>query len=139
MSSGTYADELLTLLRRIFQTYKYSDLTAHRGIVHVPYQVSVMSLFEQYRINIPLFFPSIELLADWQLNYTVMNERTWDGVYGGRPSKPDVGVHSSQSAVSDPNDEARLDATGSALPSSTAGRTSLTTSRLSISSICFSG
>jgi len=53
-------------VRRKYRNYKYSDLAAHAGIIYVPYQVSVMSLFEQYRMNIPLFFPSLELLTSWQ-------------------------------------------------------------------------
>lgn len=58
-------------LRKKYPHYKYSDLTAHAGIVYVPYQVSLMSLFEQYRMNIPLFFPSLELLTAWQYEHMV--------------------------------------------------------------------
>jgi len=58
-------------LRNRYPHYKYSDLTAHAGIIYVPYQVSVMSLFEQYRMNIPLFFPSLELLTVWQHEHMV--------------------------------------------------------------------
>lgn len=71
LCAGAGAGELLFPLRRRYPRYNYSDLAAHRGIVHVPYQVSVMSLFEQYRMNIPLFFPSIDLLTKWQLQYLV--------------------------------------------------------------------
>jgi len=58
-------------LRKKYPHYHYSDLTAHAGIVYIPYQVSVMSFFEQYRMNIPLFFPSLELLTTWQLKHMV--------------------------------------------------------------------
>jgi len=58
-------------LREKYAQYKYSDLTAHSGIVYIPYQVSVMSMFEQYRMNIPLFFPSLELLTYWQHTHMV--------------------------------------------------------------------
>jgi len=61
--------EKLFPLRSRYPHYEYSDMTAHWGIVYVPYQVSVMSLFEQYRMNIPLFFPSVSLLTEWQLQY----------------------------------------------------------------------
>jgi len=64
-------DGLLFPLRSMYPHYQYTDLTAHRGIVYVPYQVSVMSLFEQYRMNIPLFFPTIDLLTRWQFKYLV--------------------------------------------------------------------
>ena len=43
--------------------YQYGDLARHPGIVVVPYTKSTMSFFELYRMNIPLFFPSIELLT----------------------------------------------------------------------------
>ena len=65
----------LLRLRQIYPNYKYSDLTAHAGIVYIPYQVSVMSLFEQYRMNIPLFFPSLELLTTWQYKHMVSGYR----------------------------------------------------------------
>jgi len=61
----------LLRLRKIYPRYKYTDLTAHSGIVYIPYQVSVMSMFEQYRMNIPLFFPSLELLTIWQHKHMV--------------------------------------------------------------------
>jgi len=34
-----------------------------------------------------------------------MNERTWAGVHGGRPSKSSVGAHESQKGIPDPNNE----------------------------------
>lgn len=64
-------------LRLLYRKYKFSDLAKHPAIVHVPYQVSIMSLFEQYRMNIPLFFPSLDLLTKWHYEYGVVNERTW--------------------------------------------------------------
>lgn len=39
--------------------YTWSDLYSHRCIIHIPYNVSLMSLFEQYTANVPLFFPTI--------------------------------------------------------------------------------
>ena len=47
--------ELISLRNR-YQSYRYSDLAAHQGIMHLSYQVSTMSIFEQYRMNFPLFF-----------------------------------------------------------------------------------
>jgi hypothetical protein len=59
-------------LRSRYPSYAYADLAAHQAIVYVPYQVSVMSLFEQYRMNIPLLFPSLDLLASWQHEHMVL-------------------------------------------------------------------
>jgi hypothetical protein len=36
----------------------WQDLYNYRGIVHVPREISTMSIFEQYTANVPLFFPS---------------------------------------------------------------------------------
>ena len=92
-------------LRDKYPHYEYRDLCAHKGIVYVPYQVSVMSLFEQYRMNIPLFFPSKSLLGDWQHRYMIMNERTWDGVFGKKPKGSNMKAHPNQKDVPDPNSE----------------------------------
>ncbi len=54
--------------------YYYAQITRHPGIIYVPYQVSLMSLFEHYRMNIPLFFPSLDLLTDWDYTYRVVTE-----------------------------------------------------------------
>ncbi|CAH1799032.1 unnamed protein product [Owenia fusiformis] len=98
----------LTPLRELYGHYKYSDLASHQGIVHVPYQVSVMSLFEQYRMNIPLFYPSLDLLASWQLTDNVLNERTWSSVFGSIPDKSVIpGVLDN---VPDPNNDKNLEA-----------------------------
>jgi len=40
----------------------------------------------------------------------VMNERTWAGVHGGRPSKSSIKAHESQANVPDPNNEQNPDA-----------------------------
>lgn len=38
--------------------HEWSDLVAYRGIVNFPYEVSLMSVFEQFTAGCPLFFPS---------------------------------------------------------------------------------
>lgn len=40
--------------------FKWEDLYSHKAIVHIPYNVSIMSIFEQYSANVPLLFPTIE-------------------------------------------------------------------------------
>jgi hypothetical protein len=92
-------------LREVYKEfYRYSQIAAHPGIIYVPYQVSVMSLFEQYRMNIPLFFPSLDLLTEWHFTYRVVGERTWDGVSGKRRNASTiVGVLGSD--IPDPNNE----------------------------------
>ena len=94
--------ELIRIKDR-YPHYKYSDLAAHQGIVHLPYQVSTMSIFEQYRMNIPLFFPSKELLLQWSIERWVVRERTLPWlVRDPRPfTRP---PHPSQRHVPSPND-----------------------------------
>jgi len=54
-----------------YRYHNFSDLTTYAGLVHIPYQVSIMAIFEQYRMNIPLFFPSLDLLTTWQHKHVV--------------------------------------------------------------------
>ena len=54
--------------------YQFSDLARHPGVVVVPYTKSVMSFFELYRMNVPLFYPSVALLTKWELGAAVMSE-----------------------------------------------------------------
>ena len=96
-----------------FPNLQFSDIIAHAGIVHLPYQVSVMSLFEQYRMNVPLFCPSERLLFEWQLRFEAMNERAARPALLGWPLDPTaprpngsvIAAHPSQRGVPDPNDE----------------------------------
>ena len=100
----TSSNIVVSRIKDIYKHYEYSDLANHPAIVHVPYQVSTMSLFEQYRMNIPLLFPSLELLTEWQYKYGVVNERTWDNVnYGIKPNGSKIkGLFSN---IPDPNNE----------------------------------
>lgn len=47
---------------KLGKKYKWQDLYDFKGIVHFPYQISTMSIFEQYSANVPLFFPTKEFL-----------------------------------------------------------------------------
>ena len=38
--------------------FNWSDLFSYKAIVHTPYEISTMSLFEQYSSGIPLFLPT---------------------------------------------------------------------------------
>merc|ERR1711998_703016 len=64
-----------------------------------------MSIFEYYRMNIPMFVPSPDLLAQWQLKYRVMDERTWEGVYKRFKAKSAIGQHPESRVPFDPNNE----------------------------------
>lgn len=40
--------------------YSWADLYSYNAVVHIPYEMSTMSLFEQYSAGVPLFLPSRE-------------------------------------------------------------------------------
>ena len=86
--------------------YTYESLAKYRAAINVPYQVSVMTIFELYRMNVPMFFPSTELLATWQVNYYIMRDRSFDGsLFGRRPKASIIPPHPSQKRIPDPKNE----------------------------------
>ena len=44
--------------------YSWQQLYSYKGIIHMPYEISTMSIFEQYSANVPLFFPSKQYLTN---------------------------------------------------------------------------
>lgn len=56
-------------IRDLYHHFMFRDLAAHPLIVILPYQVSFMSFFEYYRMQIPMLVPSPALLTDWYLTY----------------------------------------------------------------------
>jgi hypothetical protein len=46
--------------------YDRSKLSGLSGVVHIPYNISVMSSFEHYAMGIPMFVPSYDLLIKWK-------------------------------------------------------------------------
>lgn len=49
---------LLTAKKDLPHPHEWSDVTSFRGIVNFPYEVSLMSCFEQFTAGCPMFFPS---------------------------------------------------------------------------------
>jgi hypothetical protein len=110
----------LSSLPALYPRYEYSDLARHPAIVFLPYQVSTMSIFEFYRMCIPLFFPDMNLWYSWHKKHRLMSERTWyDGAgifykYTSSPlHKSFIGRHpESNSSIAnyDPNNDFDKDA-----------------------------
>lgn len=44
--------------------YTWQELYSYKEIIHLPYNVSTMSIFEQYQAEIPLNFPSLDFSID---------------------------------------------------------------------------
>lgn len=93
-------------------SHSFQQLASYKGIIHIPYQVSTMSLFEQYRMGIPLFFPSLDLLSELDHTYDFVNERNCkdfrrcyaDDVIASVPPHP------SQAELPDPHNKSSLHA-----------------------------
>lgn len=58
-------------------SFKWSDLGEYRGIIHFPYEISTMSMFEHFTGGMPLFFPSKTF---WKANSggLISNTAYWD-------------------------------------------------------------
>lgn len=52
------------LLDKPTKGYSWQDLFSYKGIVHSPYEMSTMSIFEQYWAGVPLWFPTKEFYKD---------------------------------------------------------------------------
>ena len=91
-------------LRSKYSHYTYEQLCENTAILHLPYQISVMSLFEQYSMGIPIIVPSPDFL--WKLHdkYDLVTERTWERI---RSSKRPTGsvLPGVASGVPDPNND----------------------------------
>lgn len=98
------ASFVLRELRQVYSKFDYTDLASHLGIVHIPYQISTMSIFEQYRMAIPLFFPSVDLFTRWNVKYRLAYDRT-SAMLWGFSYASDIPPHASQRLTPDPNAE----------------------------------
>lgn len=56
--AGNVPDHPLIAQKSNTTPFKWSDLGSYRGIIHIPYEVSTMSMFEHFSAGLPLFFPS---------------------------------------------------------------------------------
>jgi hypothetical protein len=59
------------LLKNRPDNFSFKNLFEYKGIVHMPYDISSMSLFEQYFAGVPLFFPTKEFYKECVKNDTV--------------------------------------------------------------------
>jgi len=54
----TLFPESQLLVEKPQKGYSWQELCSYKGIVHCPYEMSTMSIFEQYWAGVPLFFPT---------------------------------------------------------------------------------
>jgi len=62
----------------LYEEYTFDDVASHPAMVFMPYQVSVMSFFEYYRLGLPIFAPSKKLLLEWNNQH----DFAWERIYG---------------------------------------------------------
>lgn len=63
------------------KSYKNEELMEYKGIIHIPYEISTMSIFEQYSCNIPLFFPSKKYLYKLIKEQKVKLQSKYSSIY----------------------------------------------------------
>lgn len=88
--------------------FKWEDLTKFRTIVHFPYNVSTMSFFEQYTMDIPLLVPNLNFLIELYSNpkYRILEQTSWNATFG----RPTGSIIPTFKKLPDPNDYKNFDA-----------------------------
>ncbi len=92
-------------MRDVYPSYNYSDISSHAGVIYVPHQVSMISMCEHYRMNIPLFFPTLNLLTRWHQEHGVITNRTFNKERQNLGEKGDKSPLDGVAGHFDPNDE----------------------------------
>lgn len=73
--------------RHHIKPYVWEDIESYRAIVHIPYNISTMSIYEQYSANTPLIFPSKDFLIRlFSENKNVLCGLTWNQTLNLPPS-----------------------------------------------------
>ena len=58
--------------------FDWSELGAYESIIHLPYEISTMSMAEHYSSGVPLFFPSISFILDeWEKDNNFLQSKYW--------------------------------------------------------------
>lgn len=52
------------LVENLKRPFSWSDIGTYKGIIHIPYEISTMSMFEHYSAGIPMFFPTKEFMTN---------------------------------------------------------------------------
>ena len=74
---------IVRFISELYDTpFDSSNLMHHPALVILPHDVSMISLFEYYRMAIPLFVPSLALLKQWCHEHDLLWER-----HVGRPAR----------------------------------------------------
>lgn len=64
--------------RKDIGRFSYEELMNYKGIIHIPYEASTMSIFEHISSGIPLFFPSKQFLFElWSSGNAYFQSNYW--------------------------------------------------------------
>lgn len=64
-------------LHEIHNSHNPEKYLVYPGVIFISYQTSVMTLFELYRLNIPIFAPSLNLLVRWNVAHNLVGGRVY--------------------------------------------------------------
>ena len=68
-------------MRSKIGAFEWTDLTKYRGIVHIPYEASTMSICEHITSGIPLFFPTKRFLKElWTTKKAHFQSNYWNDI-----------------------------------------------------------
>jgi hypothetical protein len=59
------------------KNHKPEEYKKYKAVIWLPYQVSVMSFFEMYRQNIPMFAPSLKAMKHWHWVVDMLSNRIY--------------------------------------------------------------
>ncbi|MFV0444346.1 MAG: hypothetical protein ACK5Q5_12320 [Planctomycetaceae bacterium] len=100
--------------RELRQGHTWHEMASFQGYVHVPYNASTMSFFEQYTAAVPLVFPTESLLVRMYERFRdcgVMSELSWNAIIDVAP-----GSRVEPRAANGRTDPNRFDCVESMLP-----------------------
>jgi hypothetical protein len=70
--------ELKIIPKTLLGKYKWKKLFSMKAIIHIPYEISTMSIFEQYSSGVPLFFPTKKFLKELHESYKILKTLYFD-------------------------------------------------------------
>jgi hypothetical protein len=73
-----------TVNRYDLHPHTWNDIQSFKGIIHIPYNFSTMSFFEQYTAGIPLFYPTKEFLIKMYHSKMALEQCFWTHTQHGK-------------------------------------------------------
>jgi hypothetical protein len=90
---GELTSEVVPLRSALGSRYRWAQLYEYRALVFIPYNVSVMALFEHYSADAPIYIPARPFLKELAARYprAVLSSLSFTQVTG-RPAGPRTGA-----------------------------------------------